>query len=220
MTILSPISTPMTRNDTTPAAHRRPAQAPLTLALVNDYEVVVRGLESMLAPFADRVQIIELEIEGTPDLPADVALFDTYGCPSDPLERARRMVDERQVSHVVLYTWDPDTRARASAAAAGVSGLILKSSCGRELVEQIERVVRGERVGLESPCTPPLLSRITPREHQVLALIAQGRSNQAIAAELFLSLDTVKSHVSRLLQKLGATNRTELALIALGHAAV
>lgn len=182
---------------------------PLTIALVNDYEVVVRGLQAMLAPFSERVRVVELEVDGTPTRRADIALFDTFGTRSDPLERVRQMAQDDQIAHVVLYTWDASHRSRWEAASAGASGLVLKSCCGEELVSRLESIASGERIGLAQ--APPE-RRLTARELEVLTLVAQGRTNQAIATELYLSLDTVKTHVSRLLRKLDASNRTELAL--------
>ena len=62
---------------------------PITVALVNDYEIILRGLHSMLTPFADRIQVVEHETSGTPDNHADVALFDTFASRRDALDRAR-----------------------------------------------------------------------------------------------------------------------------------
>ena len=67
---------------------------PITVALVNDYEIILRGLHSMLTPFSDRIEVVEHETSGTPDKPADVALFDTFASRRDALDRAREMIAE------------------------------------------------------------------------------------------------------------------------------
>ena len=80
--------------------------APITVSLVNDYEIIVAGLAAMLAPYSDRVRVVELEVNGEPRRQADIALFDTFAGRRHALSRATSMVRVGYVSHVVLYTWD------------------------------------------------------------------------------------------------------------------
>ena len=96
-----------------------------------------------------------------------------------------------------------------------VDAVILKSQTALSVVETLERVVRGERVGLElldgdSSAKPTL----TEREREVLALIARGATNPQIARELYLSVDTVKTHVRSVFRKLDVSNRTQAAMAA------
>lgn len=197
------------------------SRAPVTVALVNDYEIIVRGLHAMLARHADRVAVVEYEVAGTPDRRADVALFDTFAGRRGALERAGSMVAEGRCSHVVLYTWDATSDFLAIARELGVSGVILKSSTGEELVDLLERVVSGERIGLGRAARGHRRAdgdgELSLREREVLALVALGRTNPEIARELFLSVDTVKTYVRRLFAKLGVNNRTQAALLAAGH---
>jgi DNA-binding NarL/FixJ family response regulator len=196
------------------------AGKPITVALVNDYEIIVQGLAGMLAPFSDRVQVVEMSAGSEPRGRADVALFDTFAGRRHAIDRARDMVREGHVDHVLLYTWDAAPEFLALAAEAGVSGVALKSQEGAALVEQIERVAGGERIGLEDvhrarhARVPDTLST---REQEVLALIALGMTNVEIGRELFLSVDTVKTYVRRLYAKLGVRNRAQAALRAAGH---
>jgi len=122
---------------------------PIQVALVNDYEIILRGLHSMLAPFSDRIEVVEHDTDGTPDKHADVALFDTFASRRDALERARQMIAERKVRHVVLYTFDAAEEFLTIARDIGVSGVVLKSATGDVLATALERVVAGERVGLD-----------------------------------------------------------------------
>lgn len=192
----------------------------LSVALVNDYEVIVRGLHSMLEPFTDRVSIVEHEIGDTPDRPADIALFDTFAGRRDALDRAAEMVRDGKVGHVVLYTWDAAPEFLDIAREVGVSAVVLKSVNAAELVDIFDRVVEGERVGLDNVARGErrlASDDLSTREHEVLALIALGYSNGEIASELFLSVDTIKTYVRRLFVKLGVSNRTQAALMAAGH---
>jgi DNA-binding NarL/FixJ family response regulator len=206
-----------TTNTPTMAETDRRGSTPLRVALVNDYEIIVRGLHALLAPFGDRIVVVEHEIGGTPDVTADIALFDTFAGRRDAIERAAAMVREPVVEHVVLYTWDAPAEFLDSARAAEVSAVVLKSVDGLELVGALERIAAGERVGLDHVDQGPSDGRTEPlsvREREVLAMLALGLSNGEIARELFVSSDTIKSHVRRLFRKLGVTNRTQAALLA------
>lgn len=190
---------------------------PIRVSLVNDYEIILRGLHAMLAPFGDRVTIAEHQVGGTPDLRADIALFDTFAGRRDALDRARQMAADGLVDHIVLYTWDAVPRFLDLADTVGVSAVVMKSVGGEQLVEQLERVVEGERLGwtdAESATGRHPGEALSTREREVLALLAVGLSNPAIAEELFLSVDTVKTYVRRVFAKLGVNNRTSAALRA------
>lgn len=192
----------------------------LTVSLVNDYEIIVQGLAAMLAPFADRVTVVELEVDGTPDRCADVALFDTFGGRRHTLERADQMVRERRARHVVLYTWDASAGFLSRARDIGVAGVVWKGRSATELVDALERVARGERCGLDDPFGNRERASASPlswREQEILALVALGRSNREIADELFLSVDTVKTYLRRLYDKLGVHNRAQAAVVAVTH---
>lgn len=192
-------------------------ERPIRVSLVNDYEIILQGLHAMLAPFRNRIVVVEHEVGGTPDVPADVALFDTFAGRRDALDRAAKMVAEGVVNHVVMYTWDAAPQFVEIARTNGVSAVILKSVTGGTLVEQIEQVVGGERLGFDHNAR---MNRRGPgealslREQEVLALLALGYSNPEIAEELFLSVDTVKTYVRRVFAKLGVNNRTTAALLA------
>jgi DNA-binding NarL/FixJ family response regulator len=193
---------------------------PISVVLVNDYEIILQGLAAMLAPFSDRVEVVEMVVGTEPHRIADVALFDTFAGRRLAIERASEMVQHHRVSHVVLYTWDAAAEFLTLADRAGVSGVVLKSATGEVLVDVIERVVLGERIGLGN-LHRGRQSRsqkgLSAREEEVLALIALGKSNGEIGEELFLSVDTVKTYVRRLYAKLGVKNRAQAALCAAAY---
>lgn len=196
-------------------AHER--VRPIRVALVNDYEIILRGLHSMLEPFSDRIEVVEHDTTGTPEEPADVALFDTFASRRDALARAHDMIIEGKVAHVVLYTFDAAEEFLSIAREIGVSGVVLKSASGDVLATAIERVVAGERIGLDDVvrATRSRSSKdLSAREQEVLALLALGLTNAEIGEQLFLSVDTVKTYVRRVFTKLEVNNRTQAAMHA------
>ena len=192
----------------------------ISVAVINDYDLVVRGVESMLAPFDDRVRVIGPELDSPSERPADVALFDTFAGRRRTLARAAEMVRVGAAEHVVLYTWDAAPEFVHAARDAGASGVLLKTRSGELLVDSLERIASGERIGLEpgNGLEPePRVVELSDRESEVLALIALGMTNAEIADELYLSIETVKTYVKRLYAKLGVHNRAQAALAASTH---
>lgn len=192
----------------------------VTVGILNDYEVVVRGVAAMLAPYEHRVRVVELDAGGQPTTPADVALFDTFAGRRHTLSRAAEMVRDGAARHVVLYTWDAAPPFVRAAQDLGVSGVILKTRSADMLVDGIERVVAGERVGFDTDASGRPASRVvdlSDRESEVLALIAKGLTNAQIADELYLSIETVKTYVKRLYAKLDVHNRAQAAVAASSH---
>jgi NarL family two-component system response regulator LiaR len=160
------------------------------------------------------VQIVETVAGDTPDGSSDIALFDTFAGRRHAIERVRSMLADRDIAKVVLYTWDAPQAFLDDLTSMRIDAVILKSETGERLVDSLERVHRGEPVGIDrtSSRLPPTV--LTEREREVLALIAMGRSNREIADELYLSIDTVKTHVRTLLRKLRVANRTQAAMEA------
>lgn len=188
---------------------------PIRVALVNDYEIIVEGLREMLRPFADRIEIVETVTGDTPDGAADIALFDTFAGRRYALERVREMLADRDIARVVLYTWDAPDAFLDDVTTMRIDGVILKSETGQRLVEALERIHRGEPIGAgDAVRSSRAVAVLTEREREVLALLACGASNREIARELYLSVDTVKTHVRHLFRKLGVGNRTQAALAA------
>ena len=190
------------------------ARRSIRVALVNDYEIIVEGLREMLRPFAERIEIVETVTGDTPDGAADIALFDTFAGRRYALERVREMLADREIGRVVLYTWDAPEAFLDDVTAMRIDGVILKSETGERLVEALERIDRGEPVGLGRAARHTSMTVLTEREREVLALLACGASNREIARELYLSVDTVKTHVRHLFRKLEVANRTQAALAA------
>jgi two-component system, NarL family, response regulator LiaR len=143
----------------------------------------------------------------------------------DGVEAIRRIVSERPNIRVIALTSFLDDDKLFPAVRAGAAGYLLKDVEPAELVKAIRTVHAGE--GLLHPAVAARLmdevaagggreapENLTPREREVVGLIARGRSNKRIALELGISEKTVKTHVSNILGKLGLTDRTQVALHA------
>lgn len=186
----------------------------ITVSLVNDYEIIVQGLRRMLEPFASRVRVIETEVGGLPDRHPDVVLFDTFASRRHSLRRVEEIGRNGSGPRLALYTWDVPSEFATDIDTAGIDAVILKSQRGLDLVDSIERVAAGEPVGERLLHGDDTFTELTEREYEVLALIARGRSNPEIARELYLSVETIKTHARTLYRKLGVANRTQAALEA------
>lgn len=195
----------------------RAPERPIKVTLLNDYEIVVRGLAEMLAPYRDAIAVVETDVGGLPEEPTDIALFDTFAGRRQALNRLEEMTECPNIGKVVVYTWDLPPAFVSAVEAAGVDGIVMKTESAPELVAALERIHRGERVRPQRSSDRLGLGSLTEREREVLALLAQGLSNPQIATELYLSADTVKTHVRKLFAKLGVANRTQAALVASDH---
>lgn len=197
---------------------------------------LVKVLESdphvrLLGQAADGQQAVELAGLHCPD----VVLMDIRMPVLDGLEATRRIVALDIGARVlILTTYDLDEYV-FSALRAGASGFILKDRPPEELLDAIAVVAAGE--ALLSPsvtrrlveefarrpaaeASPPQLAELTTRELEILRLVAGGRSNREVAAELVVSEATVKSHFSRVLAKLGLRDRVQAVVFAYEHAIV
>jgi DNA-binding NarL/FixJ family response regulator len=204
--------------------------SPHRVSVANDYQIVIAGLHAMLAPFDDRVQVVEwINVnEGAPERWVDVLLFDTFGRVGLGLSDVVQLVDNPVVHHVVTYTWETDPSLIDRAQQIGVSGFVSKSLEPSDLLDVFDRVVAGEHVVAVGPQRtrldpgsdwPGKAMGLTPRESETLALVVRGLRNQEIADALFLGVNTVKTHLKSLYRKLGARNRAEAVAIALADGA-
>lgn len=208
------------------------------LLLVDDDPLVRAGLRMMLggapdlevvAEAADGGEVAALVREHSPD----VVLMDIRMPTVDGLaatEALRALPGAPEV--IVLTTFNTDEHV-LRALRAGAAGFVLKDTAPREIVEAVRKVAAGEPV-LSPAVTRQLIAQIADagaggrgaratarrrlaslgeREHEVALAIGEGRSNAQIAAGLHMSVPTVKTHVSRVLGKLGLNNRVQIALL-------
>jgi DNA-binding NarL/FixJ family response regulator len=207
----------------------------IRVLLVDDQELVRKGFSRLLRDVedievvgeaADGATAVALALETKPD----VALMDVRMPGMDGVEATAQIIrDTPSVRVLMLTTFDLD-EAVHRALQAGASGFLLKDTPYDQLIHAIRVVSRGDaalapsvtRRLIESFAPPPVLtepdaarlSRLTDRELEVLRLIAQGMSNAEIGEALFLSEATVKTHVGRLLRKLGCRDRVQAVVFA------
>lgn len=192
------------------------------VAIVNDYEVIVAGVLSMLAPYGRGIDVVELAVQEDPRDDVDVALFDAYGQPGLGVGRIRSLAHDDNVGAVAVYTWNLTQAGRESAFQAGARGLIAKSLPAADVVEALHALADGqvvETVGFRGGMQgawPGSQWRLSSRESEVLALLATGMPNQAIADALFVSENTVRTHLKAVFRKLSVTNRSQAVARALG----
>lgn len=202
------------------------------MLLVDDHEMVRLGVSSYLS-IQDDIEVIgEAEngligYEKAMALRPDVILMDLVMDEMDGIESTKAILKEWPEAKIIIVTSFIDDEKVYPAIEAGAAGYLLKTSTAHEIAEAIRATQRGERV-LEPEVTTKMMDRLTNRtpilhndltnrEQEVLLLIAEGRSNQEIADALFITLKTVKTHVSNILSKLEVEDRTQATIYAFKH---
>jgi DNA-binding NarL/FixJ family response regulator len=204
----------------------------IRVVIVDDHAVVREGLRAFLDLHEDLEVVGEAGdgAEGVArarELAADVVLMDLVMPRMDGVEAMRRLRAELPGARVIVLTSFLDDERLLPALRAGAAGYLLKDTEPAELVRAVRAAHAGQ--ALIDPTVAARLvsalaersgavvadpSRLTRRESEVLELIVAGRSNKRIAFELGIAEKTVKAHVSRVLEKLGVTDRTQAALAA------
>ncbi|MGX6607270.1 response regulator [Micromonosporaceae bacterium Da 78-11] len=209
---------------------------PIRVLLADDHRLVRTGFRVILeieddievvGEAADGAQAVELADRHRPD----VVLMDVEMPGMDGLEATRRITVDDGPSVLILTTFDRDDYLFA-ALQAGASGFLLKNGTPEALTEAVRVLARGDallapeitrrvisaftRPGSGAAGSPEVrrLDELTPREHEVLVALAGGATNAEIAVALRLGGTTVKTHVSRVLMKLGARDRTQAVVLA------
>jgi DNA-binding NarL/FixJ family response regulator len=198
-----------------------------TVLLVDDHSVVIEGLTMLLASFDDldvvasastATGIVECYRSHRPD----VVLMDVSMPVVDGIEATALLRSEFPDARVIVLTGSTDPHLVGAALDAGACGYLMKSASGDDIAEAIRSVMAGQSVfGPEAvqalragPESVGPGGQLTSRETDVLRQVVAGRSNKQIAVELGISPGTVRIHVSNILAKLGVSNRTAAALLA------
>lgn len=207
------------------------SEGPLRLAVVNDYELIVRGVYAMLEPHHERVRVIELDSGVPVGQPVDVALYDTYSMESLHGRDLDEILASAESGRLVLYTWNQTPDVIEKALERGVRGVVSKAVGVEGLLEAVERVHAGEVVVLTHDCDPDCEPDIeysegdwpgrreglTARESEIVALISQGLSNEQIARRLYLSINTVKTYIRSAYRRMGVSSRSQAVLWGVDH---
>jgi DNA-binding NarL/FixJ family response regulator len=207
----------------------------VSVMIVDDDDLMREGLRAVLSS-DERIRVIEEAADGRSAIlrarhaRPDVVLMDVRMPELDGIAATAELLGATPASRVMILTTFEDDTYILGALRAGASGFLLKRSSPEELIAAIHTVAAGD--ALLSPSVTqrlidrvaqqpmigegadPRLDELTPREREVLELIAQGLSNREIAAELTVEETTVKSHVKRLLMKLQARDRVQAVIFA------
>ncbi len=199
----------------------------IRLILVDDHHVVRRGLRSYFESFPDLKIVAEAAsaeelLQNLPGIEADVIVLDIL-LPGgmDGLEAARMLQSQPNPTRIVILTAYSDPARAMAALRSGVLGYVRKDSAPEVLLAAVRAAANGQ-IYLDQKTADSLAENIpnaalSLREQQVLEQLAHGRTNREIAATLVISEETVKSHVSNILAKLGLENRTQVISHALKH---
>ncbi|RKT19600.1 LuxR family two component transcriptional regulator [Streptomyces sp. 1114.5] len=210
------------------------APAPVRVFLLDDHEVVRRGVHDLLGGEPDlevvgEAATAEQALVRVPALRPDVAVLDVRLGDGDGVTVCRELRSQMPGLACLMLTSFDDEEALLDAVMAGAAGYVLKQISGTDLVAAVRTVASGRSM-LDPAAATRLLDRLrsdaeparpvttgpalTTREQEVLALIGEGLTNRQIGERLYLAEKTVKNHVSRLLAKLGVERRVQAALIA------
>jgi len=212
------------------AGHSANAPRQLRLLLVDDHEVVRQGLAAVISrrenfQVVGEAGTVADAIEAAERFRPDLIVMDVRLPDGSGIEACREIRAEHPEIRVVMLTSYPDEEAVLSAIVAGASGYLLKQIRARDLVSALEAVGRGESL-LDPAVTEKVLERVrriatspaddelaqlTQQEQKILLLVAEGKTNKEIAAEVFLSDKTVKNYVSSILSKLNLQRRAQAA---------
>lgn len=200
--------------------------APILIALIDDYDVVLTGVAAMLDPYRDRILVAEIDANKPLVDTVDIAMYDSFAQPEADHDEIEVLVDSPRAAKVVVYTWNFAPDLIESARRKGADGYLSKGLNARELVEALEAVHAGQTVISESPVRSRLApgldwpgrhEGLTDREAEVLALITQGKSNAEIAELTYLSPNTIKSYIRSVYRKIEVDSRTKAVLWGVQH---
>ena len=206
-----------------------PVADAITCLIADDHEVVREGLRLALSR-AKNVRVVGEATDGESAVVMaqrrrpDVVMMDLRMGGIDGIEAARQIRRSNPGCRVVIFTGQPERNLLQRGRDAGCSGYLLKEAPHSTIVRAIERVSNGDE--FIDPALAPALatserdSLLTNREKEILQLLADGMSNNEVAARLFISQETVKSHVRHILAKLEADTRTQAVAIALRDAII
>lgn len=210
---------------------------PIRVLIVDDHEVVRQGLRTFLCLHED-IEIVgeagdgQTAVERAAQLAPDVILMDLVMPRLDGIAATKRIHATQPGVQIIALTSFTEDDKLIPAIRAGAASYLLKDVSADVLVEAIRAVRRGERrlhpeamrrlleQVAEPTAVSPAAGSLTPRELEVLALVARGKHNREIAEALVISEKTAKMHISNILGKLGLEDRTQMAIYAIQNGLV
>jgi DNA-binding NarL/FixJ family response regulator len=199
-------------------ARSRGSTSPITVGVYDEPELIVSGVHAMLArsgPVADVVTVgPDAEVRKV-----DVLLCDPVGH-AVQIEEYLTLVSTMTRAPVLVFTWSSSPSSVRRSLAAGARGFLSKGASAGDLASAVETVARGEMLApaRSRPATTPHgVAALSAREAEVLDLICRGMSNLEIADQLFVSVNSVKTYVRQIYQKIGVARRAQAVAWGLAH---
>ncbi|WP_210364142.1 response regulator transcription factor [Bacillus sp. REN3] len=208
----------------------------IRVVFVDDHEMVRIGVSSYLSAQPDIEVVGEADngkagVELALKLRPDIILMDLVMKEMDGIDATRKIIEKWPEAKIIIVTSFLDDEKVYPALEAGATSYMLKTSKASEIADAVRVTYSGQPV-LEPEVTGKMMMKmrqrntmlpheeLTEREMEVLKLIAEGKTNQEIADELFIALKTVKTHVSNILSKLQVQDRTQAVIYAFRHSLV
>ncbi len=204
----------------------KPSSRPITLALIDDYDVVVVGVAHMFNSYEDRIKILELDANTPLTERVDIVMYDSFAQPQADHVEVASLVSNPLAGRVVVYTWNFHPDLIRAAYDSGAHGYLSKTLPARELVEALETIHAGTPVTSPAPSKnklsvgldwPGRTEGLSERESEILALITQGRTNDEIAGLVYLSINSIKTYIRSTYKKIGVTTRVQAVLWGVDH---
>jgi NarL family two-component system response regulator LiaR len=197
---------------------------PIRVALVDDYVIVLEGLRALLRSSEPEIEVVEIDVRKRPRQSVDVTLLDTYGELDSLDERVRILGADPNNGAIVVFSFSDRPAAVSLALRAGAQGFISKAAPRQRIIESIKAVARGDRVVSTQRTQhaqiddalrwPGREMGLTERESEILSLLPTGLSNRELGRQLYVSENTIKTHLRSLYAKLGVRNRAQAAALA------
>ncbi len=208
----------------------------IKVLFVDDHEMVRIGVTSYLSAQSDIEVVAEADngargVELALELRPDIVLMDLVMKEMDGIEATRRIIEAWPEAKIIIVTSFLDDEKVYPALEAGATSYMLKTSKASDIANAVRATYQGQTV-LEPEVTGKMMTKmrqkqvshpheqLTEREMEILLLIAEGKTNQEIADEVFIALKTVKVHVSNILGKLEVNDRTQAVIYAFKHGLV
>jgi len=198
----------------------------IKVALVNDYEIVLEGLRSLLSPSEPEIHVVELDVRQKPRRRVDITLLDTYGEVESLGDRVRTLAADPSNGAIVVFSFSDEPQAVRRAMRAGAQGFISKAAPAQQIIDGITAVASGERVVLtqrsqraaidEALRWPGREIGLTERESELLSLLSTGMTNRELGGHLYVSENTIKTQLRHLYAKLDVRNRAQAASLGQG----
>ena len=201
----------------------------ITILFADDHEMVRIGVSAYLSAQPDMKVVAEANdgkeaVEKALSLKPDIILMDLVMKEMDGIEATKLILKEWPEAKIIIVTSFIDDEKVYPALEAGAMSYLLKTSKASKIAEAIRATYKGQSI-LEPEVTGKIMTKmrkkeqnlheqLTEREMEILLLIAQGKTNQEIADELYIALKTVKVHVSNILSKLEVNDRTQAVIYA------